>query len=65
MSEKPKMAARLFGTGQAPGQAHLCLPSDYLVGAESTRTATTPITVSKTINKDPCLQTMYLKHFVT
>lgn len=33
---------------QAPVQAHLCLPSDYLVVAESTRAATTPITVSKT-----------------
>lgn len=65
MSEKPKMAARLFGTGQAPVQTHLCLPSDCLLGVESTRTATTPITVRKTIHKDPCLQTRYLKNSVT
>lgn len=65
MSEKPKTAARRFGTGQAPVQTHLCLPSDYLLGVESTRTATTPITVRKTIHKDPCLQTMYLKNSVT
>lgn len=65
MSEKPKMAARLFGTGQAPVQTHLCLPSDCLLGVESTRTATTPITVRKTIHKDPCLQTTYLKNSVT
>lgn len=65
MSKKPKMAARLCGTGQAPEQTLLCLPSDYSLEVESTRAATTIITVSKTINKDPHLQTMYLKNSVT
>lgn len=51
MSKKSEMAAWLFGTGQAPVETHLYLLSDYLQEVDSTRTATTPIIISKAIHK--------------
>lgn len=60
----PRWLPGSLGLGQVPVQIHLCSPSDYLLWVEWTRAAKPP-TVNMTINKDPCLQTMYLKNFVT